>query len=66
MNYIYIEDSRVASLALDLVEKAKSMLLSPRLSPEKMFVVGIGESGLKIAAAFLSAAQAAPELNSIK
>jgi pyrimidine operon attenuation protein/uracil phosphoribosyltransferase len=55
MNYIYIEDTRIDSLALDFVVKAKSMLGSGR-SPKQIFVVGIGESGLKIAVAFLEAA----------
>jgi GNAT superfamily N-acetyltransferase/pyrimidine operon attenuation protein/uracil phosphoribosyltransferase len=57
MNYIYIEDTRVASLALDLVAKVRSMPPPGRDPVARIFVVGIGESGLKIAAAFMEAAR---------
>lgn len=62
MNYIYIEDTRIDSLALDFVLKTKSMLGNEN-PPKKIFVVGIGESGLKIAAAFLRAAKAANDFS---
>lgn len=66
MNFVYIEDSRVESLMVDLVAKVRSMLVDPKIGPNQIFVVGIGESGLKIASAFLHRARMDSAFGNVK
>lgn len=65
MNFTYIEDARILSLALDLAEKMCSMLAEP-LPPKHIFIAGIGESGLKIAKNIYTAARNDPAFSNIK